>query len=147
MTGHDLAMTRWGSYWKRALRTGHAYAELSERFSASADPLWLAESRANLRRGVFWSLSLAASAVTLLWTPIPILAWAALFLLLAARSGWNARWKVPASAKGRVALLFAYGIHSQLQQIPICIGQLRYRRDRKAGKRRKLIEYRDGNST
>ncbi len=147
MTGHDLAMTRWGSYCKRALRTGHAYAELSERFSATTDPLWLAESRANLRRGGFWLLSLAACAVTLVWTPIPILLWAALFLFLAARSGWNARWKVPASAKGRVALLFAYGIHSQLQQVPICIGQLRYRRDRKAGKRRKLIEYRGSNGS
>jgi cellulose synthase/poly-beta-1,6-N-acetylglucosamine synthase-like glycosyltransferase len=146
MTGHDLAMTSWGQYWRRATRCGHAYAELSERFRSSDDPLWLAESRANLKRGGFWLLTLATTIVALPWSPIPLLASAALVFLLAARSGWNARWKVPSDAKGRVALLFAYGIHSHLQQIPICIGQLRYYLDRRAGKRRNLIEYRGPSS-
>ncbi len=31
MTGHDLAMTQWSQYWRRATRTGYAYAEVSER--------------------------------------------------------------------------------------------------------------------
>lgn len=34
-----------------------------------------------------------------------------------------------------------YGVHSHLQQIPILIGQLGYYSDRRAGRRRRLIEY------
>jgi len=37
-------------------------------------------------------------------------------------------------------LLF-YGLHSHLQQIPICVGQLGYALDRRRGNRRALIEY------
>ena len=29
MTGHDLNMTRFRQYWLRAVRAGHAYAEIS----------------------------------------------------------------------------------------------------------------------
>ena len=40
MTGHDLAMTRFAQYWKRATRTGYAYAEVSARFRGSGLPFW-----------------------------------------------------------------------------------------------------------
>jgi hypothetical protein len=40
-------------------------------------------------------------------------------------------------------LLMLYGIHSQLQQIPILVGQLRYFRDRHSGKQRAQIEYKE----
>ena len=39
MTGHDLAMTRFKQYWKRAFRAGHAYAEVAERFRGTDMPL------------------------------------------------------------------------------------------------------------
>ncbi len=38
MTGHDLAMTRWQQYWRRAVRAGHAYAEVAARFRGDRDP-------------------------------------------------------------------------------------------------------------
>jgi len=47
MTDHDLAMTRRQAYWKRALRAGHAYAEVSQRMKETAFPLWLRECRRN----------------------------------------------------------------------------------------------------
>ena len=31
MTLHDLAITRFGAYWRRCYRGGHAYAEVAER--------------------------------------------------------------------------------------------------------------------
>ena len=36
MTGHDLAMTHWRQYWRRAVRAGHAYAEVAARFRGTA---------------------------------------------------------------------------------------------------------------
>ncbi len=140
MTGHDLEMTRWSQYWKRATRAGHAYAEVSRRFQASADPFWAAESRGNRLRGGFWLASLAAALLALLKTPIPLVAWFCLLLLLGLRSAWKSRWKAP----GKPALLLAYGLHSHLQQIPILAGQIQFYRDRRKGERRKLIEYKEG---
>ena len=40
MTGHDLAMTRFSQYWRRAVRSGYAYAEVSTRFRNTDLPLW-----------------------------------------------------------------------------------------------------------
>ncbi len=43
MTTHDLNMTRFRQYLKRAYRTGHAYAEVGLRYAFSRDRLWLRE--------------------------------------------------------------------------------------------------------
>jgi cellulose synthase/poly-beta-1,6-N-acetylglucosamine synthase-like glycosyltransferase len=43
MTTHDLNMTRFRQYLKRAYRTGHAYAEVGFRYAFSRDRLWLRE--------------------------------------------------------------------------------------------------------
>jgi glycosyltransferase involved in cell wall biosynthesis len=138
MTGHDLQMKHFRQYWKRALRAGHAYAEVSARFRGTSDPFWQAERKGNLRRGGFWLISffLAVVATILLRSFLPALAWISLLLLLSLRSAWNARWK-----SRNVATLLAYGVHSQLQQIPIFLGQLQFDRDRRRGRQRKLIEY------
>ena len=63
MTGHDLQITRWSQYWKRATRAGHAYAEVSERFRKSEDPFWTSDRRRNLMRGGFWIISLIVAVV------------------------------------------------------------------------------------
>jgi cellulose synthase/poly-beta-1,6-N-acetylglucosamine synthase-like glycosyltransferase len=140
MTGHDLNITRFRQYWRRALRAGHAYAEISTRFKASSDPMWLRESRANLIRGSFWIASLIGTVASLSFSPVPLMLWIGALIGLSARSAWKARWKDPKQP----ALLFLYGIHSQLQQIPIFIGQLQFAWNRKAGRRRTLIEYKEG---
>ena len=51
MTRHDLAITRWSQYWKRAFRAGHAYAEVSDRFRGTEQPLWEREVRQTAIRG------------------------------------------------------------------------------------------------
>jgi cellulose synthase/poly-beta-1,6-N-acetylglucosamine synthase-like glycosyltransferase len=143
MTGHDLQMTRWGQYWKRATRAGHAFAEVSRRFRGSSDPFWEGERKRNLIRGGFWMLSFAAAiAVSALRLSIlPFALWLALLMALSLRSAWKSRWK--SSSAGTLLL---YGIHSHLQQIPICIGQLRYELDRRRGNQRALIEYKQPGS-
>jgi glycosyltransferase involved in cell wall biosynthesis len=140
MTGHDLKITRFSQYWKRAMRAGHAYAEVSDRFRDSDDPMWLRESKSNLIRGGFWIGSFAVSLALLGFSRVPLSLWLLLLGAVSVRSAWKARWKAPGSA----GVLLLYGIHSHLQQVPIFFGQLQFRRDRKAGRRRKLIEYKQG---
>ncbi len=43
MTIHDLNMTRFRQYLKRAFRTGHAYAEIGLRYAGRKEKLWIRE--------------------------------------------------------------------------------------------------------
>ena len=45
MTSHDLGLKRFSQYWRRAVRTGYAYAEVSDRFRGTESPLWDREAR------------------------------------------------------------------------------------------------------
>jgi hypothetical protein len=140
MTGHDLQITRFGQYWKHAARAGHAFAEISARFRASDDKFWDAERKRNLIRGGFWmgSFALAAAISALRLTILPLLIWLALLLVMSVRSAWKSRWKAQ-----HLPALLLYGIHSHLQQIPICVGQITYSLDQRRGNRRTLIEYKE----
>ncbi len=140
MTGHDLQMTHFGQYWKRATRAGHAFAEISRRFRDSDDPAWETDRKRNLLRGIFWAASLAIALIASLlgFTLLPLALWAALLIALSLRSAWKSRWK-----SHDVITLLLYGVHSHLQQIPICVGQLRYSMDQRRGNRRALIEYKE----
>jgi len=139
MTGHDLAMTRFRQYWRRAIRTGHAYAEVSKRFRDSPDPLWQGVRVANLLRGGFWTLTAASAAILSIawWTWVPAALWLGFLFLLAMRSAWKVRWK-----SSDVLSLFLYGFHSHLQQVPVFVGQLQFDFNARRGRKRDLIEYR-----
>lgn len=52
MTLHDAAMTRFGQWWTRTLRGGHAFAEGASLHGATAEQHWRRESR----RAWFWGL-------------------------------------------------------------------------------------------
>jgi len=139
MTGHDLAVMHLSQYWRRATRAGHAYAEVSGRFRGSNDPSWSSERRSNLIRGSFWPVSLVVAILSgIHFGFIPIALWLALFALLSVRSAWKSHWKTD----NKLTLLL-YGIHSHLQQVPICVGQLQYELGKKRGKTKALIEYKE----
>jgi glycosyltransferase involved in cell wall biosynthesis len=143
MTGHDLEMRRFRQYWKRALRAGHAYAEVSSRFRRSGDPFWQSERVGNFRRGGFWIFSFLAAGIAsiLLHSILPAALWLVMLAVLSLRSAWKARWKSTSAPT-----LLAYGLHSQLQQVPICIGQLSYDLNPRKGQQKKLIEYKGASS-
>lgn len=137
MTGHDLQITRWSQYWKRATRAGHAYAEVSERYRGSNDPSFAFERKGNLIRGSFWPLSLVVVILAgIRFGFLPFALWLALLLLLSVRSAWKAHWK-----EANPWTLFLYGIHSQLQHAPILVGQLQYEFNKRRGRSAQLIEY------
>ncbi len=140
MTGHDLGITLFGQYWRRATRAGYAYAEVSDRFSSTPNPFWRRESRGNyFRASVLVFSAVSASVATLLLATLwPLALWSIIFGLLAGRTAWKARWK---SSEWSVLLL--YGFHSHLQQVPICLGQLRYRVNRQRGRQADLFEYKE----
>jgi cellulose synthase/poly-beta-1,6-N-acetylglucosamine synthase-like glycosyltransferase len=138
MTLHDLAITRWEQYWRRAERAGHAYAEVASRFRDSDYPLWSAEARRNQIHAAILILAALGGIVLAvmeesLW---PLLLPVAFYLGLIMRTARRVEWKDPS-----LLTRLLYGVHSHLQQIPILIGQLSYYRDRRAGRRRRLIEY------
>jgi GT2 family glycosyltransferase len=138
MVVHDLAMTRWSQYWRRALRSGFALAEISTRFRHTSSPLWLRESRRNILQGIIM-LALFIMAPTLAIvcrTPIPIALAIGIVAMLTVRTAHRARWK----SRCLVTLLL-YGLHSHVQHIPILFGQLTYRHARRTGRVQRLIEY------
>ncbi len=138
MTRHDLAITRFQAYWKRALRAGHAYAEVSQRMKATAFPLWMRECQRNaIHATVLIMLLLGAiilSVITGDILPCVGLVFGYTFLIL--RSAYKARWK-----KSQPLTLLLYGIHSHFQQIPIAVGQLSYWYHRFRNQQQGLIEY------
>lgn len=138
MTGHDLAMTRCRQYWRRAVRTGYAYAEVSKRFRGTPLPFWEAEARHNRSRAIAWmGIGLGAAVLSVAFlTAWPLVAAIGLLGLMSARSAMKCAWK-----SNDALTLALYGLHSHVQQIPIFLGQLRWRRDRRAGRRAGLIEY------
>jgi hypothetical protein len=138
MTGHDLAMTQFSQYWRRCTRAGHAYAEIAQRFGDSAQPFWSEEVKRNRQRAtLLCAIALVGVTVSLRTrSAIPLSLAVALFAALAARSAWKARWKSTS-----VGTLLLYGVHSHFQQIPILVGQLRFRIQRRRGQRATLVEY------
>ncbi|ADW68912.1 glycosyltransferase [Granulicella tundricola] len=138
MTGHDLAITRFSQYWRRATRAGHAFAEVADRFSRTAQPFWSEDVRRNRNRAftLIGAALLTLLTAAVLRSVLPILIGVCLFVLLVLRTAYKARWK----STDRTALML-YGIHSHLQQLPIYWGQLQFRRNRRRGLRSDLVEY------
>jgi len=138
MTGHDIAMHSFSQYWRRSLRTGYAYAEVSRRYESTPLPLWKEAARANRSRALLLaSLPPAAIAASGLLKSLWPCALAGLFAAgLIVRTAEKNRWKSPI-----LWTRLLYGVHSHLQQIPIYLGQLQYAYDRRTSRRRGLIEY------
>lgn len=140
MTWHDLAMTRWSQYWRRAVRTGYAYAEVAARFRGTEFPLWEHEVRHNLSRGSLLVLLVILGVGGGIVFANPWFTAGALGLQLVQilRTAWKIGRKSPDSL---TRLL--YGLHAHFQHLPILCGQLSYHRDRWTGRKRGLIEYKE----
>lgn len=137
MTQHDLAITTFAQYWRRAVRAGHAYAEVSQR-RLSGDRFWSGEVRRNQTRAMgLLLLPLTAVVLSVVLVSVwPVAAAIALLFALCLRSSWKARWK-----SNDAWTLWLYGVHSQLQQIPIFWGQMLFRWKHRRGQSLGLVEY------
>ncbi len=141
MVHHDLSITKFSQYWRRALRTGYAYAQVSERIRRLDSPLWYHKARRNRVQGIVMLAIVVGAPIFAAVTRsfAPILVAAAIIVALALRTAIRSHWR-------RAPLLtrFLHGLHSHLVQIPLLLGQIRYRLDRFGGRTTELIEYKNG---
>jgi len=138
MTEHDLAILTWRQYWRRAVRTGHAFAEVASLYKNTDHPIWLAESRRNVLNGSLYCggvvAAIAGTALTHSW--IFLVVFCALVAIRILRTATRFRWK-----SSSPWILILYGLHSHIQQIPILLGQLKYWMNAMRRSRAELIEY------
>lgn len=134
MTLHDMNMTRWRQYWRRCVRTGHAYAEVGGRYRE------LRRWRVARWRNMVYALAMPIAVVAsiALWSPWPLTACIALLSAAWVRNGWKMR-----SRLGSLKDALRYSASHYLAKTPTAIGQCSYWY-RAALKRdpRRLIEYR-----
>lgn len=140
MTLHDLAITRWSQYWRRAERAGFAYAAVSERFADTKQPLWKDVAQANVvHAGVLLGVAAAALLASVAsLSLLPLAAAITFYAALVLRSAFRARWKSDSALT-----LLLYGVHSHLQQIPIFVGQWTHRREKSGGGVSRLVWYKE----
>jgi len=88
MTRHDAALTRFGQWWRRTLRSGHAFAEGAALHGRVPDRHWVAETRRALVWGAVLPLVIALGSVLTPWAPALSLIYPAQLVRLARRGGW-----------------------------------------------------------
>lgn len=120
MTLHDAAMTRFGQWWKRSVRAGHAYAEGTARHGPAH---WGRETR----RALLWGAAL----------PVVIL-----LAGLSHPAGWLMALVYPAQA-ARLARRggWAWGVFSVIGKFAEAQGAMGFYLNRLRGRRAGLIEY------
>lgn len=135
MTLHDAAITRFGQWWRRAERSGHAFAELAQRHAGSP----LQDYTRRLCGVLAWSVgvplvALALAAATSV--PVGLVVLITLPLLQVARLAWRERRR-PARDALTIATFLMLAKPAQL------IGAAKFWRARLARRRPVLIEYKD----
>lgn len=129
MTLHDAALTRFGQWWKRTRRAGHAFAEGAALHGTGPTRHWVKETR----KALIWGLILPVSIVTgtiLLgpWSLLGLGVYLAQFVRLAIREGGDR------SARER-AFFLVVGKFAE------ALGALEYYLGRLLGRKGGLIEY------
>ncbi|MGR3633247.1 MAG: glycosyltransferase [Limimaricola soesokkakensis] len=131
MTRHDIAMTRLGQWWRRAVRAGHGFAEVGDRHPG--------HFTAERRRVRLWGMALPAVALAgmIAWGMAALLIATALLAVSWGRSALRLRrtGQPLRRALGLAGLLV-------LSKFPNAQGMLTYRLRRLRKHEMRLIEYR-----
>jgi glycosyltransferase involved in cell wall biosynthesis len=130
MTWHDAGMTRWMQWWRRNVRSGHAFAEGAALHGAPPERHFVAETR----RALLWGgilplalllLTLLSGSFAWLWLIYP-LQW----LRIGTRF-----------ARARMPIPWRYAAFLVLARFPEAWGVLKFSAGRLSGRRSGLIEY------
>jgi GT2 family glycosyltransferase len=138
MTGHDAAMSRFGQWWRRAVRAGHAYAQAAALHGRSPERFGVRPSLSIL----FWALGLPVIAAGFIWFTG---GWSLALLLLIPLQvlrvfgAQRRRGRSKRDAK-------LYAIFCVLAKWPQLIGQMLYLTRRIRGREERIIEYKKGDS-
>jgi GT2 family glycosyltransferase len=133
MARHDIAMTRFGQWWRRAVRSGHAYAEGAARHGRGPERYSVREVRGIL----FWGTFLPLVALGAAWPSGGI----SLALLIAYPVQYaRIRRRVLGRGFSRSDARL-YALACLLAKFPQTLGILKYWAARLRGRRTRLIEY------
>lgn len=130
MALHDAAMTRWIQWWRRAKRTGHAYAEGAALHGATGERHYVAE----VRRALAWGLALPLAVLLLALAWPAMAALALLYPLQWLRLGWRLRRQgqpIPWTQA-------AFFVQARFAEVS---GVLRFAGERLRGRSAGIIEY------
>ncbi|MFN4153979.1 MAG: glycosyltransferase [Paracoccaceae bacterium] len=123
MTLHDAALLRFGQWWTRMVRSGHAFAEGAALHGSGPERHWVAESRRALLWGVAGPVAVIVAALIHPLGLALALVYPAQVVRLARREGW------------------VWGALTVVGRFAEARGVLGYYLDRLLGRRRGLIEY------
>jgi GT2 family glycosyltransferase len=130
MTLHDAAMTRFGQWWRRAVRAGYAFAQGAHLHGAPPEQHYLWETRRAWLWGVW--LPLACLAVSMALWPWGLMAWLIYPLQVLRQAVRN-----PGSPLDRATIAF----FQVLTRFPEAVGQIKFLIGRLLHTQARLIEY------
>jgi glycosyltransferase involved in cell wall biosynthesis len=133
MTLHDAAMMRFSQWWKRNVRAGHAFAEVSSQHAREPERFWYKDARSNWIWGCIVPLTLLAlgwptRGISLVGFGLYALLWFRIF-----------QWTRRQGMNTRDAMTNAFFM--LLGKFPQAAGQIKYLRNRLLGRRSRVIEY------
>src|SRR5262249_5978888 len=130
MASHDAGITRFGQWWRRALRGGYGFAQGAYLHGAPPERHWVWESR----RAWLWGVWLPIVCLTagLLFSP-----WGWALWLIYPCQVLRQTLRNPGSLRDRVLL----ALFQVLARFPEGYGQIKFMRDRLLGRQAQLIEY------
>ncbi|MGY3346686.1 MULTISPECIES: glycosyltransferase family 2 protein [unclassified Bradyrhizobium] len=130
MTRHDAAMTRFGQWWRRNVRSGYAFALGRSAHGAAPEQLWVWESR----RAWFWGIWLPLACA------LAVIAFGAGGLALLLIYPLQMVRRIPRQ-KGALRDRIGFAALELLGRFAEGIGQLRFAADRLFKERSQIIEY------
>lgn len=129
MSIHDANISRFGQWWKRSVRSGHAYAEISALHFRSPFCIW----RANLTRTLVWAGLIPIAAIGGIPAHPLSLSLFLAYPLQVLRVAY--RMRTDDSRRWKYALFETIGKFAELQ------GAIQYHANCICGRRQRLIEY------
>jgi GT2 family glycosyltransferase len=133
MTLHDIRMKRFGQYWKRSVRAGHAYAEVAWRRRKGA----IADRARAVVSIILYSVvvpALMVAAAVVYWPVAVVLG----LLYVRVIASMTIRTKRAGRSGG---LAFAYAVLTVVGKFAGLMGVLRFALGVLTGKRSRIIEY------
>jgi GT2 family glycosyltransferase len=130
MTLHDAAMVRFGQWWRRAVRSGHAFAEGKHLHGAPPERHWVRECR----RILMWGAAIPAS-IAIATASLGVIGLAGLVVYPAQVVRLYVRRRAHSSVPFRASVFQVVG------NLPEVWGLIQFHINRLRGQTRPLIEY------
>lgn len=144
MALHDLAMTRFGQWWRRTVRSGYGSMEVAYRFGVSK----FVRNNWRVRIWTVWLLLLVTGGVTAAAAADPGIAVLVILVLLTVWPAQLLRITVRTRRKGYTfGISFAYAYFIMIGFLPQMWGQILYLADSLQKRPQRLVEYKSNEST